>query len=113
MTVTKSLTMDTGTGGSYSLHQLFRSGLHGVINNEIKRQMKGERKGQVISPYRQLHRVYLPLSGLLISSDHTIAIFLLGYSNYHRKNHQVFPYFPIPLVHALGRYTLQRPTGKA
>ena len=89
MTVTKSLTMDTGTGESYSLHQLFSPGYMEIINNEIKRQIR-ERDIPLIDSFKGIS----PEQAYYIS-DHTIVIF---YQLYELSPYAAgFPYFPIPL----------------
>jgi hypothetical protein len=89
MTVTKSLTMDTGTGESYSLHQLFSPGYMEIINNEIKRQIR-ERDIPLIDSFKGIS----PEQDYYIS-DHTIVIF---YQLYELSPYAAgFPYFPIPL----------------
>ncbi|HEY8422585.1 MAG TPA: DUF3298 domain-containing protein [Thermoclostridium sp.] len=89
MTVTKSLTMDTGTGEDYSLNQLFNPGYMDIINAEIRRQIK-ERDIPILDSFKGIS----PDQDYYVS-DHTIVIY---YQLYELSPYAAgFPYFPIPL----------------
>ncbi|NLM10950.1 MAG: DUF3298 and DUF4163 domain-containing protein [Clostridiaceae bacterium] len=89
MTVTKSLTMDTGTGESFSLHQLFKPGYMEIINAEISRQIR-ERDIPVLDSFKGIS----PDQDYYVS-DHTLVIY---YQLYELSPYAAgFPYFPIPL----------------
>ena len=88
MTVTKSLTMDTGTGESFSLHQLL-PGYMEIINAEISRQIR-ERDIPVLDSFKGIS----PDQDYYVS-DHTLVIY---YQLYELSPYAAgFPYFPIPL----------------
>lgn len=89
MTVARSLTMDTVTGESFSLNQLFSPGYMEIINTEIKRQIK-ERDIPLIDGFKGIS----PDQDYYVS-DHTLVVY---YQLYELSPYAAgFPYFPIPL----------------
>ena len=89
MTMAKSLTMDTKTGESFSLNQLFLPGYMEIINNEIRHQIK-IRDIPVIDSFNGIS----PDQDYYIA-DHTLIVYYQLYelSPYYAG----FPYFVIPL----------------
>ncbi|AGC68168.1 hypothetical protein Cst_c11720 [Thermoclostridium stercorarium subsp. stercorarium DSM 8532] len=89
MTVAKSLTMDTLTGESFELSQLFSPGYADIINAEIKRQIK-ERDIPLLDGFKGIS----PNQNYYVS-DHTLVVY---YQLYELSPYAAgFPYFPIPL----------------